>query len=140
MSLFAQIQLHDHPSVFCVAEILSAIAAELSICLCHIYTENTAEDIFQPEKFLGGIRLAGALRPAEVLMQNFLSASKVFLDGRHKDIHIDRLCDMIVHSDIQCCLFIFGKSICRHGDDRDARLLGVIHPPYAFVFRRSGDR
>ena len=43
------------------------------------------------EKFLGGIRLAGALRPAEVLMQNFLSASKVFLDGRHKDIHIDRL-------------------------------------------------
>ena len=63
-------------------------------------------------------------------MQNFLSASKVFLDGRHKDIHIDRLCDMIVHSDIQCCLFIFGKSICRHGDDRDARLLGVIHPPY----------
>ena len=37
MLLFAQIQLHDHPSVFGVAEILSAIAAELSICLCHIY-------------------------------------------------------------------------------------------------------
>ena len=36
MFLFAQIQLHDHPSVFGVAEFLFAIAAELSVCLCHI--------------------------------------------------------------------------------------------------------
>jgi hypothetical protein len=36
MFLFTQIQLHDHPSVFGIAEVLFAIAAELSVCLCHI--------------------------------------------------------------------------------------------------------
>ena len=61
---------------------------------------------------------------------SFLSASEIFLDGRHKDIHIDRFCDMVIHPGIQCRLFIFGEGVCRHGDDRDARLLGVIHPPY----------
>ena len=34
MLLFAQIQLHDHPSVFGVAEFLIAIAAEFSVRLC----------------------------------------------------------------------------------------------------------
>lgn len=34
--LFTKIQLHDHSSVFGVAEGLFAIAAELSVCLCHI--------------------------------------------------------------------------------------------------------
>ena len=37
MLLFAQIQLHDHPSVFGIAELLIAITAELSVRLCHIY-------------------------------------------------------------------------------------------------------
>ena len=35
MFLLAQIQLHYHPSIFGVAEVLFAIAAELSVCLCH---------------------------------------------------------------------------------------------------------
>ena len=37
MLLFAQIQLHDHPSVFGISEFLIAIAAELSVRLYHIY-------------------------------------------------------------------------------------------------------
>jgi hypothetical protein len=37
MLLFVQIQLHDHPSVFDVAEFLIAIAVEFSIRLCHIF-------------------------------------------------------------------------------------------------------
>ena len=37
MLLFAQIQLQDHPSVFGIAELLIAIAAEFSVGLCHIY-------------------------------------------------------------------------------------------------------
>lgn len=40
MFLLAQIQLHDHPSVFGVAEVLFAIAAELSVCLCHIAAQR----------------------------------------------------------------------------------------------------
>ena len=40
MFLFAQIQLHDHSSVFGVAEVLFAIAAELSVCLCHITAQR----------------------------------------------------------------------------------------------------
>ena len=40
MSLFTQIQLHDHSSVFGVAEVLFAIAAELSVCLCHIAAQR----------------------------------------------------------------------------------------------------
>ena len=36
----AQIQLHDHSSVFGVAEFLFAIAAELSVCLCHIAAQR----------------------------------------------------------------------------------------------------
>ena len=40
MFLFAQIQLHDHSSVFGVAEVLFAIAAELSVCLCHIAAQR----------------------------------------------------------------------------------------------------
>lgn len=39
-------------------------------------------------RFLGGIRLAGMLRQS-VLLHSFLSASKVFSDGRNKDIPID---------------------------------------------------
>ena len=45
------------------------------------------------------------------MCDSFLSASKVFPQSRHKNIHIDRLCDMVVHSGIQCHLSIFGKSI-----------------------------
>lgn len=40
MFLLAQIQLHDHPSVFGIAEVLFAIAAELSVCLCHIAAQR----------------------------------------------------------------------------------------------------
>ena len=40
MSLFTQIQLHDHSSVFGVAEVLFAIAAELSVRLCHIAAQR----------------------------------------------------------------------------------------------------
>ena len=40
MFLLAQIQLHDHSSVFGVAEFLFAIAAELSVCLCHIAAQR----------------------------------------------------------------------------------------------------
>ena len=43
MLLFAQIQLHDHPSVFGVAEIFAAIAAEFSVCLCHIAAQRRRE-------------------------------------------------------------------------------------------------
>ena len=43
MFLLAQIQLHDHPSVFGVAETLFAIAAELSVCLCHIAVQRLLE-------------------------------------------------------------------------------------------------
>ena len=35
MLLLAKVQLHDHPSVFGVAEFFAAIAAELSVRLCH---------------------------------------------------------------------------------------------------------
>ena len=40
MFLLAQIQLHDHSSVFGVAEVLFAIAAELSVRLCHIAAQR----------------------------------------------------------------------------------------------------
>ena len=40
MLLFAQMQLHDHPSVFGVAEFLIAIAAEFSVCLCYIAAQR----------------------------------------------------------------------------------------------------
>ena len=40
MLLLAQIQLHDHSSVFGIAELLFAIAAELSVCLCHIAAQR----------------------------------------------------------------------------------------------------
>ena len=40
MFLLAQIQLHDHSSVFGVAEFLFAIAAELSVCLCRIAAQR----------------------------------------------------------------------------------------------------
>ena len=43
MFLLAQIQLHDHPSVFGVAEILFAIAAEPSVRLCHIAAQRLLE-------------------------------------------------------------------------------------------------
>ena len=47
----------------------------------------------------------GVLRSENVLLHSFLSASKVFPDGRHKDIHIDRLCNMVVHPGISAaCL------------------------------------
>ena len=64
------------------------------------------------------------------MCDSFLSASKVFPQSRHKNIHIDRLCDMIVHSGIQCHLSIFGKGICRHSDDGDICFLGVVQPTY----------
>ena len=35
MLLLAKVQLHDHPPVFGVAEFFAAIAAELSVRLCH---------------------------------------------------------------------------------------------------------
>jgi len=38
---------------------------------------------------LGGIRLAGVLLSASVLPHSFLCASKIFSDGRNKDIPID---------------------------------------------------
>ena len=40
-------------------------------------------------RVLGGIRLAGVLLSASVLPHSFLSASKIFSDGRNKDIPID---------------------------------------------------
>ena len=43
MFLFTQIQLHDHPSVFGIAEVLFAIATELSVCLCHIAAQRLLE-------------------------------------------------------------------------------------------------
>ena len=43
MFLLAQIQLHGHPSVFGVAEVFFAIAAELSVCLCHIAAQRLLE-------------------------------------------------------------------------------------------------
>ena len=46
-------------------------------------------------RFLGSIRLAGVLRSASVLLHSFLSASKIFSDGRNKDIPIDSLRDTV---------------------------------------------
>ena len=46
-------------------------------------------------RVLGGIRLAGVLLSASVLLHSFLSASKIFSDGRNKDIPIDQLCDTV---------------------------------------------
>ena len=43
MFLLAQIQLHDHSSVFGITEILFAIAAKLSVCLCHITAQRLLE-------------------------------------------------------------------------------------------------
>ena len=40
-------------------------------------------------RFLGGIHLAGVLLSACALPHSFLSASKIFSDGRNKDIPID---------------------------------------------------
>ena len=40
MFLLAQIQLHDHPSIFGVAELLFAIAAKFSVCLRHIAAQR----------------------------------------------------------------------------------------------------
>lgn len=40
MFLFTQIQLYDHPSVFGVTELLIAIAAEFSVCLCYIAAQR----------------------------------------------------------------------------------------------------
>lgn len=40
-------------------------------------------------RVLGGIRLAGVLLSASVLSHSFLCASKIFSDGRNKDIPID---------------------------------------------------
>lgn len=40
-------------------------------------------------RVLGGIRLVGVLLSASVLLHSFLSASKIFSDGRNKDIPID---------------------------------------------------
>ena len=44
MFLLTQIQLHDHPSVFGIAEVLFAIAAKFSVCLCHIAAQRLCED------------------------------------------------------------------------------------------------
>ena len=46
-------------------------------------------------RVLGGIRLAGVLLSVSVLPHSFLSASKIFSDGRNKDIPIDQLCDTV---------------------------------------------
>ena len=46
-------------------------------------------------RVLGGIRLAGVLLSASVLPHSFLCASKIFSDGRNKDIPIDQLCDTV---------------------------------------------
>ena len=40
MFLLAQIQLHDHSSVFGVAEVFFAIAAKFSVCLRHIAAQR----------------------------------------------------------------------------------------------------
>ena len=65
-----------------------------------------------------------------LIYDDFLSASKVFPQGRHKNVHIDWLCDMVVHPGIQCRLSVLGKGVCRHRDNGDIRLLGVAHPSY----------
>ena len=46
-------------------------------------------------RVLGGIRLAGVLLSASVLLHSFLSASKIISNGRNKDIPIDQLCDTV---------------------------------------------
>lgn len=40
-------------------------------------------------KVLGGLRLAGVLLSASVLLHSFLSASKIISDDRNKDIPVD---------------------------------------------------
>ena len=81
--------------------------------------KKAAEDIFPKWEKSSAVfvyRLYGGLLVV-FMCDSCLSASKVFPDGRHKDIHIDRLCNMVVHPGIQCCLFIFGEGICSHSDD-----------------------
>ena len=51
MLLLAKVQLHDHPSVFGVAEFFAAIAAELSVRLCH-------KSFSAPLVFCGGLEMA----------------------------------------------------------------------------------
>lgn len=46
-------------------------------------------------RVLGGIRLAGVLLSASVLLHSFLSASKIISDDRNKDIPVDELCNTV---------------------------------------------
>ena len=57
------------------------------------YIQKAAEDTSTMGRVLGGIRLSGVLRPENVLLYSFLSASTIFSEGRYKNIQIDRLCD-----------------------------------------------
>ena len=70
MFLFIQIQLHDHPSVFGVAKILFAIAAKLSVRLCHIsytgrsfvycllFTDRFTKRLYSSGLFVGACAIA----------------------------------------------------------------------------------
>ncbi len=73
MFLLAQIQLHDHPSVFGVAEVLFAIAAELSVCLCHI----TAQRLLKLLRFFWLRGRVGFRYPAQCPARVFLPQRQV---------------------------------------------------------------
>ena len=52
-----------------------------------------------------------------------------------KLLKVNRLGDVVVHSGIERLGNVFGEGVCRHGNDGDVRLLGVIHPPYQWCVR-----
>ena len=60
MLLLAKVQLHDHPSVFGVAEFFAAIAAELSVRLCH-------KSFSAPLDFCGGPCKDHTTNPAKAI-------------------------------------------------------------------------
>jgi hypothetical protein len=73
MLLFAQIQLHDHPSVFGVAEFLIAIAAEFSI--------HNMQPVF----------------PCELAEDDRVHLNGLHILAAHQETHIpiDQLCDTV---------------------------------------------
>ena len=91
MFLFAQIQLHDHSSVFGVAEVLFAIAAELSVCLCHITAQRLLK-LLRDAAPRDHIAHAGV--PYSVLASvdrslNFMSRNKILGTRKYENISPD---------------------------------------------------
>ena len=74
--------------------------------------KKSAEDAFPKREGSPAVFVYRLYRGLWVVLiyGNLLSASKVFPQGRHKNAHIDWLCDMVVHSGVQRHLFIFGKA------------------------------